>query len=163
MAIKDCMVPLPDKKVILKIRSQGVYVYYTIRAFRNNKGKPDSEQISIGKLDKKTGKMYPNSNYFELFPENKPADYDEIPQIISSKPRKSNPRAYQQSKSHGEVAAYLEMSKQSGLLDILQECFPSKWEKLLATASYMVSSGNVMAYISDWFYSHNVNFINSMD
>ena len=42
-----------------------VYVQYTIRAYRNEKGKPTSERVSIGKEDPETGKLIPNRNYYE--------------------------------------------------------------------------------------------------
>jgi hypothetical protein len=31
------------------------------------KGKPTSDEVSIGKLDKKSKKLIPNDNYFEIF------------------------------------------------------------------------------------------------
>jgi hypothetical protein len=43
------------------------YVYKYTHYFRNAEGKPRNRAILIGKIDVKTGKMEPNSNYYELF------------------------------------------------------------------------------------------------
>ena len=72
--VYDFLVALPLKKVILK-RIKGIaYVYYNESSFRNKKGQPSSIQVSIGRLDQTTGKLYPNQRYFDYFPDQKP-DY----------------------------------------------------------------------------------------
>jgi hypothetical protein len=43
------------------------YVYKYTHYFRNAEGKSRNRAILIGKIDVKTGKMKPNSNYYELF------------------------------------------------------------------------------------------------
>ena len=43
------------------------YVYKHVKYFRNAEGKPRNMSKSIGKFDEATGKMHPNSNYFELY------------------------------------------------------------------------------------------------
>jgi hypothetical protein len=45
------------------------YVQYTVRAYRNSKGKPTSERVSIGKLDPVSGQLIPNRRYYELYEE----------------------------------------------------------------------------------------------
>ena len=35
----------------------GAYVYYVTAAYRNEKGKPTNERVSIGRLDEETGKL----------------------------------------------------------------------------------------------------------
>ena len=58
-------VALPPHSV--KVQSKnGIYVQYTIRAYRNEKGKPTSESVSIGKLDPETGMLIPNRKYYEI-------------------------------------------------------------------------------------------------
>jgi transposase len=127
------------------------------------KGKPDSEQKSIGKLDIATGKLWPNKNYFEIFPENKPVDFIDNPTRSTTQLNKSQSKTFLQVKSHGMPAALYEMANQTDLLETLKGCFPTKWEKMLAIACYMVSCGNVMSYISDWFHGNEVNFTKSFD
>ena len=35
---------------------KNIYIHYTLRAYRNEKGQPTNERVSIGKLDPETGK-----------------------------------------------------------------------------------------------------------
>ena len=51
---------------------KNIYIHYTIRAFRNEKGQPTNERVSIGKLDVETGKLIPNNRYYELFEKRAP-------------------------------------------------------------------------------------------
>lgn len=60
-------VELPEKKIIkVKVRDM-VYIYHVLRTFRNEKGQPTNERILIGKLDKDTGMLIPNANFFEIY------------------------------------------------------------------------------------------------
>lgn len=43
------------------------YVYKYVKYFRNSEGQPRSRAKVIGKYDADTGRMYPNSYYFELY------------------------------------------------------------------------------------------------
>ena len=61
---KDILVKMPAHCVRTK-KDKAVYVLYTIRAYRNEKGKPTSERVSIGKEDPETGMLIPNRNYYE--------------------------------------------------------------------------------------------------
>ena len=56
---KDVLVEMPAHCVRTK-KDKAVYVQYTIRAYRNEKGKPTSERVSIGKEDPETGMLIPN-------------------------------------------------------------------------------------------------------
>ena len=49
-----------------------VYIQYTVRAYRNSKGKPTSERVCIGKLDPETNMLIPNTRYYELFEKRQP-------------------------------------------------------------------------------------------
>jgi transposase len=151
MIYKDRLVNMPKKKIIYRQSPNGngtIYVYYTVKAFRNESGKPTSKVEAIGKLDKKTGKLIPNSHYFELFP-----DKSSVKAIDSSTAR---------TMTVGAPTVMYEISKQIKLLAILQKCFPARWDKLLATAFYMLSESNVMMYISDWFDMTKVDFTDKM-
>jgi len=68
------LVDLPEQNVIFRKGPKNTrYVYYTVRAFRNAKGAPTSETVLIGKEDPATGKLLPNTRYFEIFGD--PADH----------------------------------------------------------------------------------------
>ena len=162
MIFKDIRVSMPKKWALLKRRANGkIYVYYITRAYRNKHRKPTSDQVVIGRFDEATGKLIPNSRYFDFFPENKPLNFQTIIETKKRKPpRKFSISELQEStyKSYGIPLAMMSISKQTGLFDVLQKCFPDRWDSLLATAFYMVSQGNVMMYISDWFSETKVDF-----
>jgi hypothetical protein len=57
-------VPLPEKGITTRRSGAYHYVYKVIRSYRNDKGQPTSERISIGKLDEKSGMLLPNDSYW---------------------------------------------------------------------------------------------------
>ena len=60
-------VPMPQRGII-KYKNHGTtYVYYITRIYRNEKGKPTNDRVSIGKLDDETGMLIPNRNYYEKY------------------------------------------------------------------------------------------------
>jgi len=149
MILKDVLVAMPESKVVFRTKPDGAsYVYYRTRTYRNTKGQPTNDVVAIGKRDPKTGKLIPNPRYFEFFPDSS---------HLNSKA--STPR---QIKTEGCVATFMGIASQTNLFQTLKSCLPSKCEQLLATAFYMVSEGNVMMYISDWFDNHSVNFTTDM-
>jgi transposase len=160
--VYDFLVALPTKKVILKKIKTSIYVYYNVCSFRNKKGQPSSVQVSIGRLDKSTGKLYPNQRYFDYFPDNKP---DYLPTQARKIAKETIFDSEQQSitfADYGEVAVLKEIARQTGLLEILKKCFPTKWKRMLVVAFYMISRGNVMSYINYWFDATHVGFSNPM-
>ena len=60
-------VDMPEKGVLRRRIGKSVYAYYAVRAYRNERGKPTNERVSIGKIDEETGKLIPNRNYYEVF------------------------------------------------------------------------------------------------
>jgi transposase len=134
-------VPMPEKKVTYKKGAKGsVYVYYTLRAYRNKDGKPTSDEVAIGKKDMLTGMLIPNSRYYELFAADAPIGCKNSKPIVPDKIA-----------AYGNIHALQEIAVQIGLLPILERCFPEKWPQLLAAAFYMLCEGNVMMYLDDWF------------
>lgn len=60
-------VDLPKHGIAYKKISGKTYVYYVTAAYRNEKGKPTNDRVSIGRLDEETGKLIPNWNYYETY------------------------------------------------------------------------------------------------
>jgi len=60
-------VELPKEGVM--VRRSGKYrtVYKVTRTFRNSKGQPTNERVTIGKLDEESGMLVPNDNYWEHY------------------------------------------------------------------------------------------------
>jgi len=141
---------MPEKRITYKKAPNGtVYAYHTVRAYRNKRGQPTSEVVAIGKKDTVTGKLIPNSRYFEIYQRTTPP----------KQPEQSPSRI----QNCGNIAALEEIAKQTGLSAVLKMCFPQKWEQMMACASYMVCEGNVMMYIDNWFDETRVNFSNRLD
>jgi len=150
MSRKYLPVPMPDKKITFKTGKNGTqYAYYTVRAYRNKNGKPTSDEVAIGKKDPITGQLIPNRRYFDIF-------HDASP-VLESKV------VADRVQSVGTTTALLELANKAGLVKILEERFPAKWNKLLACAFYMICEGNVMMYIEDWFDETRVDFTSRMN
>jgi len=129
-------VPMPDKKITFKKSPNGsVYVYYTVRAYRNQKGKPTSDEVAIGKRDHETGMLVPNKKYFEIF--------HQAPKPTTKKPAPSV-------SDFGNTHALAQAADETGLMGALKKCFPEKWREMILCAFYMVCEGNIMMYVEDW-------------
>ena len=129
---KGVLVEMPAHCVRTK-KDKAVYVQYTIRAYRNEKGKPTSERVSIGKEDPETGKLIPNRNYYEYVEKRK---HIELPAFV---------------RSCGTYAAFSGISEILGLRKLLEEHFGQERAKEILTVShYMMLRGNVMYYLPDW-------------
>jgi len=146
MSLKNTLIPMPEKKITYKKAVNGtIYVYYTLRAYRNKDGKPTSDEVAIGKKDIATGALIPNKRYFEIFHE---TSVSNVPKSV---------------RSCGNTTTLMEIAKQTGLLEILQACFPANWDKILACAFYILCEGNVMMYVEDWFDETKVPFTERMN
>ena len=60
-------VELPKSGIVITKSGKYPYVFYVLRSFRNEKGQPTNEKVSIGKLDEATGMLIPNQSYFKFF------------------------------------------------------------------------------------------------
>lgn len=129
---KDIRVQMPAHCVRAK-KNNAVYVQYTIRAYRNAKGKPTSDRVSIGKEDPETGMLIPNRNYYEYVEKKKQI---ELPAFV---------------RSCGSYAAFSGVSEKIGLRKLLEDHFGYERAKDILTVShYMMLRGNVMYYLPDW-------------
>ena len=111
---------------------KNVYIHYTLRAYRNEKGQPTSERVSIGKFDPETGMLIPNTRYYELFQKRPPLP---MPEYV---------------RDYGVYAAFRSVAEELGLDKLLHKHFPDKAENMLTVAQYMLCEGNVMYYLADW-------------
>lgn len=113
-----------------------VYIQYVVRAYRNEKGQPTNQRVSIGKLDPETGLMIPNRRYHEIFGG----------QAISHGPTLI--------RSSGSYAAFRGVVQASGIEKYVKKHFTDRAESLLSVAHYMLLEGNVMYYLDDWKEDH---------
>ena len=131
MLSKEQEVELPEKGIVLATTGDKTYVYYTVRAYRNAKGKPTSQRVSIGKYNAESGKLIPNRNYYEVYLHATRVSGGVV-------------------KSTGTYEAVKEIAEQTGLCGMLQKHFPGSWQEILTVAHYMLCEGNVLYYLPDF-------------
>src|SRR5215469_11863674 len=111
---------MKEKKVTFKTAANGtVYVYYTLRAYRNKNGKPTSDEVAIGKKAPETGMLIPNRKYFELLLNHEISEKSKI--IVDKAKKPSLCRVV----SYGNAYTLMEVAQVIGLREILEKCFPS--------------------------------------
>jgi len=107
------------------------YVYKYTHYFRNAQGKPRNKAILIGKIDAETGKMAPNSNYYELF------------KIIPGIPDAAV-------WDYGYSYLALKCCNDIGLTACLNEVFEGQAMDIIVSAAYIVREGSSMDAIDHW-------------
>jgi transposase len=129
-------VPLPERGIIKYKSKNTTYVYHITRIYRNEKGRPTNDRVSIGKIDNKTGMLIPNKNYYEIYSSS------------NSKPRQPEIESI---KSCGVTYVVDGLLNELGLIEIMRKKFPKHADQIIALAEYMLCEGNVMSYYGDWF------------
>ena len=129
------LVNIPDDGGV-HVKSAGAkcekYVYKYVKYFRNEEGKPRNMAKAIGKFDPVSGKMYPNSNYFDLY--NVDQSFADITVW-----------------DYGYSYLTARVSRDTGLLDCLSRAFGEKCAMdIVVMASYMIREGSTMDGIDDW-------------
>ena len=128
-------VPIPPHTVKVP-NGEKIYIQYVVRAYRDEKGKPNNQRVSIGKLDPESGLMIPNNRYYELF---EGEMSHPMPSIV---------------RSSGSYSVFHGLAKEMGMERIVKKVFPDRWESIMSVAQYMLCEGNVMYYLDDWLEEH---------
>lgn len=148
MSLRKFTIKLPDERISLHKTKSGTYVYYRTKDYRNKNGPPTHNRTSIGKLDDMNPNlMYPNNNYFKFFP-NQP-DYKTFKTTDISDCRFI---------SVGVNILLQLKADQLGLAHILKSIFPDIYDRILQIAFYMVSQGNIMMHLDDYYEEHHPIF-----
>lgn len=132
---KNVQVDLPKHGIANKKISGKTYVYYVTAAYRNEKGKPTCDRISIGRLDEETGKLIPNRNYYEVY-------------LGKPKPVTAGIQDY------GVADVFEKVSRKLGVTKLLRRYFPENADEMLTAAQYILSEGNVMYYLDEYTQTH---------
>ena len=128
-------VEMPKEGVM--VRRSGKYrtVYKVVKAFRNGKGQPTNERITIGRLDEESGMLVPNDSYWEHYGAG----------AIELLPSYDSVRSIGASFLTGKILEAL------GITEILSECLGQKRTGLAVTAVlYMAARGNVFEHVLDF-------------
>ena len=148
---RNRLVPLPERGIVKYKSKDATYVYHITRIYRNEKGKPTNDRVSIGKIDEETGMLIPNRNYYEIY--------------ASSNSQSGQPEI-ESIKSCGVTYAVDGLLNELGLVDIMRKKFPKHADQIIALAEYMLCEGNVMSYYQDWHdevYPHGNTRLGSAD
>ena len=127
---KSVQVDLPERGIAYKKVSGKIYVYYVTAAYRNEKGQPTCDRVSIGRLDEETRKLIPNRNYYEI--------YLKKPMPVTTGIQ-----------DYGVADVFEKVNKKLGVTKLLRKYFPEHSNEILTAAQYMLSEGGVMHYIDD--------------
>jgi transposase len=133
-AYRNTLIDIPDDKGV-HIKSAGAknekYVYKYVKYFRNSDGNPRNKAKAIGKCDPTSGKMYPNSNYYEMY------------NLVPSLPDVSV-------WDYGYSYLVLKSCQDMGLLSCLAGTFGKQAMDIVVMAAYIIREGNAMDGIDDW-------------
>jgi len=129
------LIDIPDDDGV-HVKSAGAkgekYVYKHVKYFRNDKGKPRNRSKAIGKFDSASGKMFPNSNYFDLYHVD-----PSLPEVDVW--------------DYGYSYLTLKACHDMGLYDCLSNAFgEQRAMDVVAMASYIIREGSAMDGIDDW-------------
>ncbi|MDR2492777.1 MAG: transposase [Coriobacteriales bacterium] len=134
-------VPMPESGVTTRRSGGRSYVYKVTRSYRNGKGQPTSDRVSIGRLDAATGMLVPNDNYWVLY---EGAGVEILP-------------SYDSVRSVGATFLVGGILEGLGAGRMLQAVLgPERASLALTAATYMTCRGNVMEHILGWCESHTL-------
>ena len=113
---KNKRVPLPEKGIVRCKNKEEIYIQYIVRTYRNQHGMPTNDRVSIGKLDKDTGMLIPNRNYYEVY----------------AKEEKPTPSEIETIRSCGLSFLIDGLLNELGLTDIVERKFPQLADTIIA-------------------------------
>lgn len=133
-AYRNPLVDIPDDQGV-HTKSAGAkgekYVYKYLKYYRNSDGNPRNKAKAIGKYDPATGKMVPNSNYYDLYHLD-PSLHDILVW------------------DYGYSYVVLKACRETELLDCLSKAFPERAMDIVVMAAYIIREGGAMDGIDDW-------------
>ena len=62
----EVKVPVPEHGAVKRRMGDKIYLYYATAVYRNEKGQPTCDRVSIGRYDEETGMLIPNRNYYAV-------------------------------------------------------------------------------------------------
>lgn len=137
-------VPVPEHGAVKRRMGDKVYIYYATAVYRNEKGQPTCDRVSIGRFDEESGMLIPNRSYYEVY-------------LKQSAPVTAG------FQSCGTYDAFRGICNKLGLTKLVKRYFPEHWEEMLTVAQYMLSQGNVMYYLKDYVEGHKTALSDGID
>jgi len=122
-----------------------IYLYESV-SYRNDEGQPRSRKKIIGKIDPKTGNPIYNEEYIQRMH----ANGTPVEQSNREVTFTENDIKRSSVKEFGAFYLYRKIGEETGLIEILKDVFPKRWEQIFNIACYLVSSGDPIMYCIDW-------------
>ena len=110
-----------------------IYVYQNVSTWNKQTKRPNTQRTCIGKRDPITNEIIYNKKYLEAHG------------ILETK-RVTSPIILQ----YGVSILFDKISVDTGLREILKECFPNKWQKILTLAYYFGAENKAVYHIDTW-------------
>jgi transposase len=131
---------------------------YESTSFRDKQGRPRNFKVSIGKIDKETGKPIYKEEFISRMKHAKTpiqGEYGIVEKKESKAKSPSDSRYFIQKilteqKSFGIMYFLYHLAVQIGLIDILKETFSKTWSEIYTLACFLLSSDKSVMYCDDW-------------
>ena len=121
-----------------------IYLYESV-SYRDENGQPRNRRKLIGKINPKTGSPTYTEEYIQKMKENgTPIEQSSQETFTENDIKRSTVKEF------GAFYLYRKIGEETGLLNILKEVFPARWEQIFNIACYLVSSGDPLMYCVDW-------------
>ena len=134
-------VALPKEGITVRRSGKYQTVYKVTSTYRNAKGQPTSERISIGRLDGDTGRLIPNDNYWEHYGSS-------AIEVLPS---------YDSVRCVGSVFLIGSILKSLGIDSMLEGCLGKDRAGMALTAAlYMACRTNVFEHVLDFCEGHTL-------
>ncbi|RLK62859.1 hypothetical protein D3H64_07510, partial [Atopobacter sp. AH10] len=131
-------IKLPEKRVSIKKSGKYRYVYYIDSYYVTTNGSRTHRDVAIGKLNEEDPTtFFPNQKYWEYFPKTDPIE-EEITEIQQA----------------GFSQLVKKLAQQLKVDELLSKNFDDIADSILSIASFMLSKGNTMMYLDDYYLTH---------
>lgn len=117
-----------------------IYVYEATAIWNPDKKRSEQKRIYIGKKDSKTGEFIPNEKYYELHPDEQPLCYTKADKELT----------FLGLVDYGNIHIMNNSAKDTGLTQVLQECFPECWQEILVCAMHTCCEDEALYLCKPW-------------
>ena len=117
-----------------QVIGKNTYVYEAVAIWNPEKKRSEQKRVYIGTKNK-NGDFIPNRKYHELY------GYDT---------NDKQPAIAIKTLDYGATFLFERIGEQIGLTRVLQECFPDKWQEILACAWHIISEHEAMYLCEQW-------------
>lgn len=119
------------------------YVFEAVSYWDAEKAQSRQKRIYIGKKDPVSGTFIPNRKYYELYG-------NQAPLLKNAALHAEKPFAVMKSLDYGNIYLMSRVADKTGLISVLQNCFPHQWEEILSCAMHVCSENEALYLCEQW-------------